>query len=225
VLCPLAREAALLQRTLQRLDVSPMPAIRVTGPGTAGVDRWFSDNRPDDGTCIILAGLAGGLSRNAVAGTAWWVHRVIDARSRAVRDSPVPASLDCHEAPAVVVSTATVCTTDAEKRTLADAFNADLVDMESAAFAAHAAALNVRWMIVRGVSDGPDTSLPASIGTWVDAEGQVRPGRIAMGLLRRPWLLGSLRRLDIASNAAMEAVACRITDLVRTAAWDRGTTD
>ncbi len=96
------------------------------------------------------------------------------------------------------------------KRAWAAHSGADLVDLESAAFARVADENRWRWAIVCGVSDGPDTTLPADIDTWVDAGGRTRIGRVARALLRGHVSLGGLMRLHTDGSAAMSAAAALI---------------
>ncbi len=101
------------------------------------------------------------------------------------------------------------------KREWAARTGSDLVDLESAAFARVAEENRWRWAIVRGVSDGPDTTLPADIDTWVDAIGRTRIGRVARAMLRGRVTLGQLMRLRTDGNAAMSAAAAVIERMLK----------
>ncbi len=111
--------------------------------------------------------------------------------------------------PAVSCPDRTLTTPEA-KRAWAARSGADLVDLESAAFARVADENQWRWAIVRGVSDGPDTTLPADIDTWVDAGGRTRLGRVARAVLRGRVNLAGLMRLRADGTAAMAAAAAVI---------------
>ncbi len=102
---------------------------------------------------------------------------------------------------------ASTLTTPAAKRAWADRSGADLVDLESAAFARIATTNGWDWGIVRGVSDGPDTTLPGDIDTWVDGRGRPRPGRVLRAVLGGRVGVGRLARLRADGIAAMSAAA------------------
>ncbi len=112
------------------------------------------------------------------------------------------------ESPGAVVSCpANTLLTPAAKRAWAEHSPADLVDLESAAFARIAVEKGWDWGIVRGVSDGPDTTLPGGIDTWVDGQGRSRPGRVLRAVLGGRVGVGQLARLRTQGIAAMTAAA------------------
>ncbi len=79
-----------------------------------------------------------------------------------------------------------VVTTRAERRTLAERYDADVVDMEGAHLAAALAAQGVRFAMVRVVSDDASRDLPALQGA-IRADGRVDGARIALAFARSPW--------------------------------------
>jgi nucleoside phosphorylase len=91
---------------------------------------------------------------------------------------------------------------------------ADVVDMESAAFAREAMARGWRWTIVRGISDGALDALPADVADWTDADGRTRAARVAVALLRRPALARDMARLGARSRRAMAAVARALDEAI-----------
>jgi nicotinate-nucleotide adenylyltransferase len=96
-----------------------------------------------------------------------------------------------------------VATTPDEKSRLAAASRAQLVDLESYAFASCAEAVGLRWGIVRGVSDGARETLPAELAGFVDASGETRPGRVLAAIARSPSLVRALMRIGRASRLAL----------------------
>ncbi len=115
---------------------------------------------------------------------------------------------------AVVTSAAASVTSARARGDLARARHADLVDLESEAFAAVATKAGWQWAIVRGISDGPRTALPTGLERWIDPAGRTRPGRVFGGLARRPWVIPSLLRLRGDGAAAMLAVAAVIRGML-----------
>jgi len=112
-----------------------------------------------------------------------------------------------ESAGAVVSCPPSTLTTPAAKRAWAERSGADLVDLESAAFARIAETWGWKWGIVRGIGDGPDATLPGEIGTWVDGRGRSRPGRVLRAVMGGRVGVGQLARLRADGIAAMTAAA------------------
>lgn len=205
ILCPLVREAALLRRWAPSL-----PAAQVIGPGAAGCARVRALVRP--GQLVILVGTAGGLRSPWNVGQGAVVGEVVpEPASPTGKDSPrslrstvaAPAHLRC----ARLATVDRPVTAPADKATLADRLDVDLVDCESAPIVESIEAAGGRWLVVRGVSDGPDEALPAEAAAWIDAAGNTRASRVGLDCLRRPRLLGSLVQLARGSRLAMRSAA------------------
>ena len=194
------------RRALVRAGLEPRARLVCCGPGAEAVAAWARRDPIAAGCTVVLAGLAGALTGRHHPGTAHLAATVIDAHGR--RWSP-PLGGD-----AVLAAAPAVLTGPTQKRQWAQGASADLVDLESAAFATVATARGWRWGVIRGVSDGPDESLPEAIGDWVDARGRVRPAKVCAGLLRRPGDAGRLRQLARTSRKAMAAVAGRLETLL-----------
>jgi adenosylhomocysteine nucleosidase len=94
----------------------------------------------------------------------------------------------------------------AAKRAAGIAHAADIVDMESAAFADVSTTRGWRWAIIRGISDAVDDRLPAGIDRWTDQWGETQLGTVAGDLATRPWMLPAVIALGRRSRAAMHAV-------------------
>jgi len=158
---------------------------------------------------VILCGLAGSLNNRFAVGTAHSVSSVlVDVGTRLTPSMSAPGG------PVVSCPDRTLTSVDAKRAWVAQS-GSDLVDLESAAFAQVADANRWRWAIVRGVSDGPETSLPADIDTWVDARGRTRPGSVARAVLRGRVNLGQLMRLRTDGAAAMVAAAAVIDRMLK----------
>ncbi len=134
-------------------------------------------------------------------GTACAVTAVVgddDGRLQPSLTEPEGAVVSCPER---------TLTTPAAKRAWAERSGADLVDLESAAFARIAVEKGWVWAVVRGVSDGPDATLPGDIDTWVDGSGRARPGRVFRAIRRGDVGIRRLMRLRADGVAAMSAAA------------------
>ncbi len=205
VVTPLRFEQRVLTRAAPPLD------LHCCGPGPAAITKWAvaggRTSRP-----VVLAGLAGGLSERTTPGSAFAVDRVIDGQGR---EWPVPlaAQLGARTPPVTVISTVKTVTSAAAKRALAGTCGADLVDLESVAFAHAATKLGWTWGIVRGVSDGPDDDLPPGAAGWIDDRGRTRTWRVAADILRSPSMTPRLLALRRHGVAGMRAAAARVAGL------------
>jgi hypothetical protein len=210
ILCPLQFEREhLIGGSLEDCE------IVCIGPGQAGVDRWIHQRKSGTDRPIILAGLAGALTPAIAAGSAWVVTRVTTPhRKQEWRPNWFPhADALSRVSCAITSADATVVAPDAKRR-LHECTCADLVDLESAAFARAASSENWRWAIVRGVSDNAAATLPANIDQWVDADGYTRTRAAVTGLMREPWTLPQVLRLRSDGIAALRGVAKLIAALL-----------
>lgn len=201
LVCPLAAERSALRRS----PGWPSDwAIDVSGPGDAGVRRWFERRQPTGP--VLFIGTAGGLKVDAAVGIAGLVSEIVDPTGRRLA---VAATRVAHGSIPQwrVVTVAAPASTPEAKRRLRDASSAAIVDMESAAIADEATRRGIAWSIIRGISDGPDDSLPDGIERLVDRDGGTRIGAAIACIARRPMLLGPLRRLGARTAAAMTSAA------------------
>ena len=209
VICPLEFE----RRALLHAGVGKYCEVSCCGPGALATRQGVQSSAITDGP-IILAGLAGALRADISKGSAYVATRVIDDAGHSwhptgIAEGDLPGPSD-----PTIISTLHTITTTQDKRALAERSGADLVDLESAAFAEAASAAGRRWVIVRGVSDGLHDTLPEDIDEWVDEQGRTRTKAVIAAILRRPALVGEVRRLRADSIAAMTAVAAVIDSML-----------
>lgn len=213
VLCPLRYEQ--MQLRAAGLGDRDSPAIECCGPGRNGVERWFKQNEPHAARAawMLLVGLAGAIDPVILPGTAHAISTVIERNGKQRRASMVNRSGE-QSAVAITSSEELTVTRDA-RSSLFLATGAQLVDQESVHFAGCAEQLGIRWGIVRGVSDGIETSLPRGLETWVDNEGRTRLGRVLLGLFRAPGDLPHMIALSRDSSWAMHAAASVANRLIK----------
>jgi nicotinic acid mononucleotide adenylyltransferase len=230
VLVPLEDELRRLRRALRLLidtrtidssgSLNTITFIR-TGPGAAAIERCIrslprTESESTD-TIFILAGCAGGLSPRADhAQTALLINdvRSLDHQPEA-NSSPASASTRCALAHALaldgeswsVLGVDGVLRTPATKARAFARTHADIVDTESHAFARAMIARGGRWLIIRGLSDRHDESLPPGVERFVDEHGRTRISAVLWAVLRRPTLLRTLLRLGSRTEEAMGRVA------------------
>ncbi len=177
-----------------------------SGPGATVVGRWVASCGPGEQP-LILVGLAGSLREDIPSGTGHRVAMVIDEAGHDWKPTFSPREDGASRRDVTIISTGHTVTEPAAKRDLAKRTGADLADLESAAFAAAATQTGRRWAVVRGVSDSVDDFLPGDIENWVDEQGRTRTSVVIAAIVRRPALVGAVRRLRADSVAAMTAVA------------------
>jgi nicotinate-nucleotide adenylyltransferase len=194
VFCPLGFE----RRAFLRFGKLP---VVTTGPGADAVRRAFAarDSWPvRHPRFVVLLGLAGALDTRLAPGTDHAAAEVVGGDASAPLRSGLVAG-----ATARIAQTTAVVTTPTDKLRLAGATRAQLVDMESHAFASCAETAGLSWAIVRGVSDGADETLPAELAGFVDARGETSILRVLGAIVRRPSLVPALMRIGRASRVAL----------------------
>jgi nucleoside phosphorylase len=191
-------------RRLMRGDLGRAARFTCCGAGAAAVRRWAQTTHPGDRP-VLLAGLAGSLRPSLPAGTAWIVSEICDPAGCRRRQGTLPEGIDLPTCRGV--STHRAVRDPAARHTLAASSGADLVDLESLAFAEIAADRGWRWAVVRAVSDGPDHLLPPGVDRWIGPGGRVRTARVLASLIRRPWTAADLAGLRRSSLLALDELA------------------
>ncbi|UCD73778.1 MAG: hypothetical protein JSV91_08250 [Phycisphaerales bacterium] len=191
-----------------RAGVGARYRIDCCGPGASAVIDWAGTLQPARRP-VLLAGLAGALTGTFRPGTAHLAGEVVDAETtqRWMSSLSYPSRDAARPEGCVVASAGAAVMNPAEKEALARRVGADLVDLESAAFARSAEDAGRWWAVVRGVADGVDTALPPGVDRWVDQNGRTRHVAVAATIAARPRLLPSILRLRHSSITAMQAVA------------------
>ena len=100
-----------------------------------------------------------------------------------------------------------------EKKRLATAYGASLVDMEAAAIARLAAMRGIPFYCFKGVSDGFTENLP-DFNRFMTADGQFRLGRLLFFVLPRPWYWPALVRMGENSKQASQSMAECVLDFL-----------
>jgi adenosylhomocysteine nucleosidase len=164
VLFALEREAAPFRRLARRL---PRVRICVTGVGRHRARAAAERLLPPLPELVIAAGFCGALRPQLKVGD------VLTSR---------------------ILTVDRLVSDPADKLRLAEEFDADAVDMESAAIAEVCAAKRVEFRSVRAVSDTADTALSPELVRLLSG-GNVSIWKAMKALARRPALLSEFRRL------------------------------
>lgn len=215
VLCPMSVESAHVRRAVRRAGLGERVRVVQTGIGKDAIVRCLRSAQPERGSACILAGVCGGLVTTAdvprivgvidTHGHAWTPTLGGEREHRGTGASDDPG--------VTLVAVDHVVESPTDKRTLAQTTGAAIVDMESHAFASACEELGVRWTVVRGVSDTPEDVLPEEVLGWVTPEGNTRPVRAVLDMLRHPThvphVVAALRR----TSRVMPKVAERVVEI------------
>jgi adenosylhomocysteine nucleosidase len=177
------------------------------GAGQDAATRAFAaieDGGPID--LVFSIGWAGALREEIAPGTAHNVAGVIDLRTgERFRCDAGAGELWLLTSPQVASS--------AEKRRLASAYDAALVDMEAAAIARLAQMRGIPFYCIKGVSDGFNDRLP-DFNRFLSPSGHFHLARFVPFALLRPWYWPALIRMGENSKQASHSIAESLLDFL-----------
>lgn len=177
------------------------------GAGQSAATRAFAaieDGGPID--LVLSIGWAGALTTDVAAGKAYSTAGVIDVRTGE------RFQCDALAGERWLVTSPKVAD-EAEKRRLAAAYNADLVDMEAAAIARLAATREIPFYCIKGVSDSLDAQLP-DFNRFIAPDGRFLTRQFSLFALFRPWHWPALVRMGENSRRASQSIAESVLDLL-----------
>jgi adenosylhomocysteine nucleosidase len=177
------------------------------GVGVDAATRSFAGIERDGPVDLAVSvGWAGALREGFATGRAYRVSAVIDALTgERFRAAAWPG--DC------LLVTARGVADPPQKRRLAAAFGAGLVDMEAAAVARLAAVRGIPFHCVKGVTDAPGDQLP-DFNRFISADGQFQAARFALSAILRPRHWRALLRMGENSRASAEAIRESLLDIL-----------
>jgi adenosylhomocysteine nucleosidase len=120
-----------------------------------------------------------------------------------------------HDEPAGIIHTSrSIIATTAEKSSLFLSTGARAVDMENEIVRDFARQMGVPFFGIRAISDRANEALDPRVLELVDEVGTPIAGAIALGLLKSPFLVGTLNRLRINTSIAGRALAAAVKNLL-----------
>jgi len=181
------------------------------GAGVEAATRAFAEIERDQVFVqVISVGWVGALTEEFAAGKVYEVSEVIDARTgERFSASNWPESKSDAKMPRLVTSSKVA--DEAEKRRLAAAYGAELVDMEAAAVARLAAMRGVPFICLKGVSDALQDQLP-DFNRFISKTGQFSLVRFILFILIRPWYWSALMRMGENSRKAALGIRERLLE-------------
>jgi adenosylhomocysteine nucleosidase len=177
------------------------------GTGQEAATRAFAaieDGGPID--LVFSIGWAGALTEECEGGQAYNVAGVIDVRTG--------ERFHCDAgAGSLWLATSPKVADEREKPRLASTYKAHLVDMEAAAVARMAAAREIPFYAIKGVSDGLNARLP-DFSSFISPDGQFKLARFMVFALLRPWYWPALIRMGENSRKASQSIAALLRDFL-----------
>lgn len=178
------------------------------GAGQAAATRAFAaieESAPID--LVFSIGWAGALDLQCAAGRAYNVAGVLDARTG--ERFQCDAGAGKHW-----LVTSPIIAGPEEKRRLASAYNASLVDMEAAAIARLATMRGIPFYAIKGVSDALDVRLP-DMNPFLAQNGSFRTARFTLYALLHPWYWQPLAHMGENSKKAANSIAAALRDFLQ----------
>lgn len=178
------------------------------GAGQAAATRAFAAVEKDSPIDLAFSiGWAGALRPDLAPGTAHNVAGVVDVRT----GERFPC--DAHAGELWLATSPTVAG-EAEKRRLAAAYGAALVDMEAAAIARLAQMRGIPFYCIKGVSDAFDAKMP-DFNPFLDVEGRFHTAKFTLYALLRPWYWPALVKMGENSSSASQSIAKSLVDFLQ----------
>jgi adenosylhomocysteine nucleosidase len=182
--------------------------VGCAGAGQSAATRAFAaieDGGPVD--LVFSVGWAGALTARIATGTAHNVAGVIDVQTgERFRCDAGAGELWLATSPRVADET--------EKRRLASAYHASLVDMEATAVARLAAMRAIPFYCIKGVSDGLNENLP-DFNRFLAPDGKLQMGRLLVFAILHPWYWPALLRMGENSSKAAQSIAESLHEFLR----------
>jgi len=185
------------------------------GAGQTAATRAFAAVERDAPVDLLFSfGWAGALRADLAAGTAWNAAGVIDARTGERFRCEAGAGEEW-------LVTSPIVADAAEKRRLAPAYRAGLVDMEAAAMARLALMRGIPFYAIKGVSDGLEAKLP-DFNRFIGADGRFQLARFVLFASFRPKYWSELIRMGENSRKASEQMAKAFREFLEGREPERG---
>jgi adenosylhomocysteine nucleosidase len=177
------------------------------GAGQAAATRAFAAVERDAPVDLVFSfGWAGALREGMTAGAAFNAAGVIDSRTGERFRCEAGAGEEW-------LVTSPIVADEGEKRRLAAAYGAGLVDMEAAAVARLALMRGIPFYAIKGVSDGLGAKLP-DFNRFIGADGKFQLGRFVLFASLRPKYWSELIRMGENSRKASEEMANAFRDFL-----------
>jgi adenosylhomocysteine nucleosidase len=207
------------------------------GAGVNAATRAFAAAEKDGPlTAVISVGWVGALSEKLETGKAYAVSEVIDVRTgerfevfafppwrqkEGARTGHGALSVvSGKETKELLLVTSPRVADEAEKRRLAAAYGAQLVDMEASAVARLAQMRGIPFYAIKGISDGFTDKLP-DFNRFIRPDGRFDMAGMVLFSILRPWHWPSLIRMGENSRKASQSIREAVLDFLDERAYIR----
>jgi adenosylhomocysteine nucleosidase len=181
--------------------------VACAGAGQQAATRAFAEIEKDGPiSCAISTGWVGALSDAYLPGRAYRASGAVDSNT-GERFQTAQWSSECPVVTSPKVADA------AEKKRLASAYGAAMVDMEAAAVARLAYMRGIPFHCFKGVSDGFNEDL-LDFNRFISPEGQFEMRRLLVYVLPRPWHWPALIRMGENGRQASQNIAEGLLDFL-----------
>jgi adenosylhomocysteine nucleosidase len=170
--------------------------------------NWVVDGSPH---LVIAAGFAGALDPSLSVGSVVVGSEVIESEDQSWRTA-IPAELGDHVCGRILTSESLV-TRAAKKRSLFRETRAIAVDMESAAIAEACQAKRIPCAVVRAISDTAATDLSPGLERLL-SKGRVSWPQALGAIVRHPSLIGEFQRLARDTRLAARNLADALNQII-----------
>lgn len=165
---------------------------------------------------VISAGFSGGLRPQVKIGHIVMADSIVDVHGNELRlEMNMPADPEKGLHVGRFVNTDEMVRTVADKKALAEKYDAIAVDMESLAVAQVCRERGARYLAVRVISDDLSADLPKEVLTVVGSTGTARLGAALGAAWKRPGSVKEMWRLREVAHAAAERLATFLDGIVK----------
>ena len=177
------------------------------GAGVASATRAFAEVELDGPVSrVVSVGWAGALKESYLPGSTYRVSGVIDIRT-GERFPTSEFEQECW------LATSPRVADREEKRRLADAYGAAMVDMEASAIARLAGMRGIPFDCIKGISDGFSDALP-DFNRFISGQGQFKLADFVLFAILRPRYWPALTRMGENSKRADQGIAAALLDFL-----------
>jgi len=224
IVAALKDEARLLTRQplalRQTVALDEQVSLQVSGMGRDRARAAGEDLIARGATALLSWGTAAALDPALQPGTLMLSHKVVAADGRVLHvDKAWQESVSRSLSSSINIHYGTLCESEvvldspAAKAGLYAQNGCTAIDMESAALAELALEQELPFLSLRFIVDPSDMSLPKSLMSALDDDGQVRHGRLLGQLVLHPTDIVSLVRLGKAFGQAKQSMQVTIEGL------------
>jgi nucleoside phosphorylase len=189
----------------------PNPQIEtrtiITGMGAGNAEKAIRKVLENEKPVVVLScGFAGALKPELSTGTVvFHVDPETNLEPALLSNGAIPASFHCARK---------VATTAYQKRTLRQNAGADVVEMESGIIRDICRASRIPSGTIRVILDTAKEDLPLDFNTLMTEDERLSFPRLALALLKAPWKIPALIRLQNQSTAAARKLGFLLEQIV-----------